>query len=79
MPCYAQERGQKIVQIDGISRENAQIGLDEKVRIQQNRHSRPANKITLSPLTISSLLQRDKGGDTKYIGSLIDGLPVHIG
>jgi len=36
-----------------------------------------ANKITLSPLTASSLLQRDK--DTKYIGSLMEGLPVTSG
>ena len=81
MPCYAEERGKKIVQIDGISRENAQIGLDEKVRINRI-NSKPANKITLSPLTISSLFGRDsaKGGsDTKYIGSLIEGLPVISG
>src|SRR3989338_3556805 len=81
MPCYAEERGKKIVQMDGISRENAQIGLDEKVRINRI-YSKPADKITLSPLTISSLFSRDsaKGGtDTKYIGSLIEGLPVISG
>jgi len=76
MPCYVQDRGKKIIQMDGISRENAQIGLDEKVRINRI-DSKPANKITLSPLTISSLLQRDN--DTKYIGSLIEGLPALSG
>ncbi|MDP2940167.1 MAG: AAA family ATPase, partial [Candidatus Omnitrophota bacterium] len=76
MPCYAQDRGKKIIQMDGISRENASIGLDEKVRINRI-NSKPANKITLSPLTISSLLQRDS--DTKYIGSLIEGLPALSG
>jgi len=76
MPCYAEDRGKKIIQMDGISRENAQIGLDEKVRINRIA-SKPANKITLSPLTISSLLQRDS--DTKYIGSLIEGLPALSG
>jgi len=76
MPCYAEDRGKKIIQIDGISRENAQIGLDEKVKINRI-DSKPANKITLSPLTISSLLQRDN--DTKYIGSLIEGLPALSG
>ena len=76
MPCYAENRGGKIIQMDGISRENAQIGLDEKVRISRT-DSKPANKITLSPLTISSLLQRDS--DTKYIGSLIEGLPALSG
>ncbi|MBI5750097.1 MAG: CDC48 family AAA ATPase [Nitrospinae bacterium] len=73
MPCYAENRGKKIIQIDGISRENAQVGLDEKVEIRKVEY-KPAGKITLAPLTISTLLQKDK--DTKYIGSLIEGLPV---
>jgi len=76
MPCYAQDRGKGIIQIDGISRENAKIGLDEKVKIHKSDY-KPASKITLSPLTISSLLQRDK--DTQYLGSLIAGLPVVSG
>jgi len=76
MPCYAEERGKKIIQIDGLLRENAQIGLDEKVRIHRI-NSKPAGKITLSPLTMSSLLQKDS--DTKYIGSLMEGLPVTSG
>ena len=76
MPCYSEDRGKKIIQMDGISRENAQISLDEKVKIYKVSY-KPANKITLLPLTISSLLQRDE--DTKYIGSLIGGLPVTSG
>ncbi len=76
MPCYAGDRGKKIIQMDGISRENSQIGLDEKVKIRKVGY-KPANKIILSPLTVSSLLQRDK--DTRYIGSLIEGLPVTAG
>jgi len=76
MPCYAQDRGKGIIQIDGISRENAQVGLDEKVKVHKGDY-KPASKITLSPLTISSPLQRDK--DTQYLGSLIAGLPVVAG
>ncbi len=76
MPCYAEERGKKIVQIDGLLRENAQIGLDEKVRIR-GISSQPAGKIVLSPLTLSGLPQKDS--DTKYIGSLMEGLPVTTG
>ena len=76
MPCYAEDRGKKIIQIDGILRENALIGLDEKVKINKI-DSKPANKITLSPLTMSNLLQRDS--DSKYLGSLIEGLPVISG
>jgi len=76
MPCYAEERGKKLIQIDGILRENAQVGSDEKAKIRKIDY-KPAHRITLLPLTVSSLLQRDK--DTKYIGSLIDGLPITSG
>ena len=76
MPCYAEDRGKKILQIDGISRENASLGLDEKAKIRKI-DSRPANKITLAPLTTSRLLQGE--GDAKYLGSLIEGLPVIAG
>ncbi len=76
MPCYAEDRGKGLIQMDGISRENAQIGIDEKVKIRKIDY-KPANRITLLPLTVSSLLQRDK--DTKYIGSLVEGLPVIVG
>jgi transitional endoplasmic reticulum ATPase len=76
MPCYPEDRGKAIIQIDGISRENAQIGLDEKIKIRKIDY-KPANKITLLPFTVSSLLQRDK--DTKYISSLIEGLPITAG
>jgi len=76
MPCYADVRGKKIIQIDGITRENAQIGLDEKVKIQKIEY-KSAGRIRLLPLTVSGLYQRTK--DTKYISSLIEGLPVSAG
>lgn len=76
MPCYAEDRGRKIIQIDGILRENSQAGLDEKVKICKIE-CKAASKIILAPLTISGTAQRDK--DNKYIGSLISGLPVKKG
>ncbi|MBC8217113.1 MAG: CDC48 family AAA ATPase [Planctomycetes bacterium] len=76
MPCYAEDRGKKIIQIDGITRENAKVGLDEKVTIHKNS-SKPARKITLVPLTGGGVHQKDK--DAKYIGSLLEGLPLISG
>jgi transitional endoplasmic reticulum ATPase len=76
MPCYAEDRGKKIVQIDGITRENAKVGLDEKVTLQKSE-SEPAKKITLAPLTDGGGLQKEK--DAEYIGSLIEGLPLTRG
>ena len=76
MPCYADDRGKKIIQIDGITRENAKIGLDEKAAVKK-AEEKPAKKITLAPLTNGGVLQKDK--DTKYIASLIEGLPLTSG
>ncbi|MFA5805915.1 MAG: CDC48 family AAA ATPase [Melioribacteraceae bacterium] len=76
MPCYSDERGKSIIQMDGILRDNAQVGLDEKVKILKTDY-KPANKITLSSLTSATPLQKSK--DTQYICSLIEGLPVLSG
>ena len=72
MPAYAEDRGMSIIQIDGIIRENAQAGIDEKVQVHKVDY-KPATRLTLSPLTVSSL-RGEK--DTRYIGRLIEGLPV---
>ena len=76
MPCYAEDRGKSIIQIDGIIRGNAKAGLDEKVNISKCP-SKTAIKVTLEPITISADLRG--GQDSKYIGSLIEGLPVITG
>jgi len=76
MPCYADDRGEKIVQIDGITRENAKVGLDEKITVERGE-SKPAKKVMLAPLTNGGVPQKDK--DAKYIGSLIEGLPLISG
>lgn len=75
MPAYMEDRGKKIIQIDGIVRENAEIGIDEKVKVQKVE-ARSATKITLSPLTLSTL-RGDR--DTRYIGRLLEGLPLVVG
>jgi len=76
MPCYVEDRGAKIIQIDGITRENAKVGLDEKVTLQKIEAG-AARKITLAPLNAGGALQQDK--DSKYIASLIEGLPLTSG
>ncbi len=73
MPCYPEDRDKRIIQIDGISRDNAQAGIDEKVKIHKTT-CRQASKIKLKPDTNSGSLF--KADDAKYIGSLITGLPV---
>ena len=75
MPAYMEDRNKGIVQIDGIIRENAQIGIDEKASIEKISY-KPAERITLSPITISGL-RGEK--DTRYIGRLLEGLPLVAG
>ena len=75
MPAYIEDRNKGIIQIDGIIRENAQIGLDEKASIEKVIYE-PARQITLSPITISGL-RGEK--DTRYIGRLLEGLPLVVG
>jgi transitional endoplasmic reticulum ATPase len=70
MPAYMELRGQSRVQLDGLSRENAGAGLDEYVQLQKIT-CRGAERVVLTPLTITP---QDR--DLKYIGSLLDGLPV---
>ncbi len=72
MPAYPEDRGKSIIQMDGILRSNAQISLDEKVTVQKIRSS-PADKIVISPLTLTRL---SRESDTRYIGTLLDGLPL---
>lgn len=75
MPAYAEDRGKGIVQIDGIIRENAQAGIDERVTVRKVQY-KPASRISLAPMTISSLRSER---DTQYIGRLIEGLPMVVG
>ena len=73
MPCFAEDRVKQILQIDGVTRENSQAGIDEKIKIEKTTY-KAAIKIRLQPDTVTG--SQYKSNDTRYIGSLIDGLPV---
>jgi len=73
MPAYPEDRGKSIIQMDGLLRGNAQVSLDEKVTVQKTSFL-PADKILLNPLTLVRSISRDR--DTRYIGTLLDGLPL---
>jgi transitional endoplasmic reticulum ATPase len=76
MPCFPEDRDKSIIQIDGITRQNALAGIDEKIKISKT-DCRQAIKIKLKPDTKSGSLF--KADDSKYIGSLMNGLPVTEG
>ncbi|HKI48980.1 MAG TPA: AAA family ATPase, partial [Desulfobacteria bacterium] len=69
LPAYMEDRGQGLIRLDGITRENAQVGIDEKVKVAACEF-RPARKIVVAPLTAM------RSYDARYIGSLLEGLPL---
>lgn len=68
MPAFSEDRGKSIIQIDGIIRGNAQIGVGDKVEVRKTTAD------TASSITISS--NRSSRRDVRYIGKLLEGLPV---
>jgi len=71
MPTYMEERGKKLIQIDGVLRDNAKAGIDEKANVTKAACA-DAGSITLKPL--QAALGRE--GEEEYIGKLLDGLPT---
>jgi len=76
MPAYMEDRGKEVIQIDGIIRENAQIGLGEKAQVEKIDY-KTATNIVLAPIAPSSTFAREK--DSGYIGRLMEGLAVTPG
>jgi transitional endoplasmic reticulum ATPase len=70
MPAYKEHRGQSRVQVDGVARENAGASIDQVVEIRRAQ-AQPARKVVLAPTSITPAER-----DLKYIGGLLDGLPV---
>lgn len=73
LSCDSSDMGQQIVQIDGIIRENAHVGLDEKIKVLKTDHHF-AGSIALRPLTTTPLLEKER--DSIYLSSQLEGLPV---
>ncbi|MDD3364724.1 MAG: CDC48 family AAA ATPase [Syntrophomonas sp.] len=73
MPAYAEDRGNSIIQIDGLMRRNAQVSSGEKVTVSKTSYA-IANKLILSPLTPLKVTNKEQ--DCRYIRSLIEGLPL---
>ena len=88
MPAYTAQRGQNLIQMDGILRANAQAGLDERVVVRLVA-VQPARSVVLTskktptdPRSSSSRKpgEADRGGgkvtEGRYLARLMDGIPV---
>ena len=72
LPAYMEDRGKGLIRLDGITRDNAKTGIDEKVAVKKMEFS-PAQSIVVAPLTVM------RSHDARYIGSLLEGLPLMQG
>ena len=65
-----------VLQIDGLTRENALVSLEDTVNVRPATHHF-AGSVTLQPLSARALT--DKEGDSAYILSLLEGQPLTAG
>lgn len=73
MPAQRAERGQACVYLDGLLRESAGCGLNERVDLERVE-APAAEQVTLRPRNVRPIER-----DLDYIASLIDGIPVLTG
>jgi len=75
MPLEKSQRGQSLIQVDGITRENARVGIDDSVFVKKVE-SKQAIKVVLAPTSDDLLLN---GDNTDHLVSRLDGIPVTVG
>ncbi len=76
MPAYMAQRGKRLVQVDGLVRENAGAGLDETVTVSKAA-AQPARSITLAPVGRAPAgASRPHAG---YLAGLLEGVPAVAG
>ncbi len=79
MPAYAAQRGQGLIQMDGILRANAGAGLDERVSVCRVA-VQAARAVTLTPVEgLGKTAVADRTAQTRYLARLLDGMPVTTG
>ncbi|MHA1580256.1 MAG: CDC48 family AAA ATPase [Candidatus Freyarchaeota archaeon] len=64
---YPEDRGKQIIRIDGATRRNAGVGIDDKATIRRIE-ARPASKITLAPTEHLSLTEGEE-----YFKKILEG------
>jgi transitional endoplasmic reticulum ATPase len=73
MPAYAAQRGQGLIQMDGILRANADTGLDERVTVRQVQ-VQPARVVVLVPVQGRRMARG--AAQARYLAQLLDSIPV---
>ncbi len=76
LPTHLKYRGKSIIQLDGISMENAGACIDDKVTVKKGSYNH-ARTVTLSPIDNDSDVGME--WDLGHISRLLEGLPVMEG
>ncbi|WP_421708283.1 CDC48 family AAA ATPase [Algihabitans sp.] len=73
LPTHTDQRGKRLIQIDGILRANAGTGLDQHVTIRRGV-TRRARSVVLATVESSG-----RNLPSRYLTKLLDGIPVQRG
>ncbi len=76
VPAHPEHRGQGIVQMDGVLRDNAGVAVGEEVRLQ-TVPSQPATLVVMAPVVTPRSRLPDR--ETDYVKTALEGLPVALG
>ncbi|WP_094603183.1 ATP-dependent zinc metalloprotease FtsH [Sporomusa silvacetica DSM 10669] len=76
VPCFSQYKNQNIAQMESIIRENAGVGIDERVTVRKIARQ-PAQTLVLSPLDVT--IDFSDAQDSKHLERVLNGLPMIIG
>lgn len=72
LPTFMQDRGRGVLQLAGVTRDNARAILGERVTVKPVE-GRPATRLLLQPVGGGANLS---GEDARYLAHLLDGYPV---
>ncbi|HUL21755.1 MAG TPA: CDC48 family AAA ATPase [Thermodesulfobacteriota bacterium] len=73
---FPEHYGKKIIQIDGITRSNAEVNLGEIVRIKKIPY-KIATTVLITPLDLTNVVP--EGSELEQFPKILQGLPVLIG
>jgi transitional endoplasmic reticulum ATPase len=74
MPTFKEQRGQEVIQLDGVARANAGVTLGQKITVAKVTHA-AARRVVMAPLGAGSLHE----DDIDYIARRLDGLAMRTG
>lgn len=74
MPTFKEQRGQGVIQMDGVVRVNAGAALGQQVSVSRSVHH-PARRVVLVPIGPDQV----HDDELEHMASRLDGLAVHAG